>query len=110
MRRLIGIQDQPSRGEKVEGRILVFLEHQTPRSFGATAPQFSGVFAFGGTRQAALCHLRNAILDELEEESGDHQLPVQKAQLFSAKEADRLRAKLSEQASPNQVSVSFLEF
>lgn len=108
MRSPMNHKDQPSR-RKLEGKILILLEHQTPRSFGATAPQFSGVFAFGGTRQAALRHLKNAILDELEEESGSQQTQVQKAQQFSAKEAENLRAKLSEQASPNQVSISSIE-
>ena len=92
----------------MSGKVLVLLERQAPNSFGATAPQFKSIFAFGKTREATLFHLKNAILDEIEEATEeDPTFVVPKVLDYSENEAEHHRAELASQAESNDVSIVY---
>ena len=96
---------------KFKGRVLVLLEHQKPRSFGAHAPQFRGGFAFGGTKSSTLRLLRQEILDEIDDAAAeDPSYTVPKSLAYSDKEAEQLRTSLASKAETNVVSISHINF
>ena len=95
-------QQQQSPRKKLGEKVLVLLE-QGPSTFGAMAPEFHSICAFGDTREATLRDLKNAIIDELE----DPFFKAPKVQI-SEKEAERRRTELASHSEGNEVSIVYL--
>lgn len=106
-----GMSKKVPTGERFTGTVLVIVEESSPGVFGALAPQFKALGAFGSSRASVLRHLRNAILDQVDEGQKDPKYLKPKAVDFSAKEVESFKAEIFENSDKKStISAAFLQF